>query len=71
MMQGGDGIVTGIGAPSDGNVLTGVVGNENLQFAAAQRRDVETMVVKRWAQVDVVEEDFVTSLSCDRFTCNE
>jgi hypothetical protein len=38
IMQGGDGVVQGIDAPT---VLTSVVGNEDLQFAAARRRGVE------------------------------
>ncbi|KAK0655872.1 hypothetical protein B0T16DRAFT_451499 [Cercophora newfieldiana] len=37
IMQGGDGAVQGIDAPT---VLTSVVGNENLQFAAARKREV-------------------------------
>jgi hypothetical protein len=69
VVQGGDGLVAGIGAPSDGKVTTGVVGNENLQFAAVQQRGLEDMVVKRWAQ-DIVEEDGdMTMLACDRISC--
>lgn len=54
VVQGGDGVVAGLGAPSTGNVLTGVVGNERLKFARGQRKrnagtDEEEMVVKRWA----------------------
>ncbi|KAL1597727.1 hypothetical protein SLS60_008213 [Paraconiothyrium brasiliense] len=52
VVQGGDGVVAGLGAPSNGNVLTGVVGNENLQFVGGQKRsvDAEEMVVKRWME---------------------
>ncbi|KAF2014055.1 hypothetical protein BU24DRAFT_349940 [Aaosphaeria arxii CBS 175.79] len=52
VMQGGDGTVQGIGAPSNGQVRNGVVGNENLRFGAAPRRralDGERMTVMRWA----------------------
>jgi hypothetical protein len=69
VVQGGDGIVTGIGAPSNGKVTTGVVGNENLQFAAAQRRSLGDMVVKRWAQNLVEEDGDMTMLACDRVSC--
>jgi hypothetical protein len=48
VMQGGDGTVQGIGAPSNGQVKTGVVGNERLQFVGGQKRDVEDMSVARW-----------------------
>ncbi|KAH6639587.1 hypothetical protein C7974DRAFT_134900 [Boeremia exigua] len=68
VVQGGNGIVTGIGAPSNGQVTTGVVGNENLQFSGGRKRDEESMVVARWAQ-DVVEEDDVALLACDRTSC--
>ena len=69
VVQGGDGIVTGIGAPSNGKVTTGVVGNENLQFVGGQKRGLEDMVIKRWAQ-DIVEEDGdLTMLACDRISC--
>ncbi|KAF2437540.1 hypothetical protein P171DRAFT_178392 [Karstenula rhodostoma CBS 690.94] len=84
VVQGGDGVVAGLGAPSTGNVLTGVVGNENLKFAAGGRKrdaGVESMVVRRWAeglegrqrrrrQDVVVEEAGVAMLACDRMTCN-
>ena len=52
VVQGGDGIVTGIGAPSTGKVTTGVVGNENLQFVGGRKRSegAEEMVVKRWTE---------------------
>ncbi|KAK7180513.1 hypothetical protein DPSP01_006105 [Paraphaeosphaeria sporulosa] len=82
VVQGGDGVVAGLGAPSNGNVLTGVVGNEKLQFAAGRRkRGVESMVVKRWAEAlvpkprrrrqdVVVEEEGVAMLACDRMRCN-
>ncbi|KAF2247730.1 hypothetical protein BU26DRAFT_566677 [Trematosphaeria pertusa] len=50
VVQGGNGIVQGLGAPSNGQVTTGVVGNENLQFVGGQKRELESMVVKRWAQ---------------------
>ncbi|KAJ8105503.1 hypothetical protein OPT61_g10137 [Boeremia exigua] len=68
VVQGGNGVVTGIGAPSTGQVTTGVVGNENLQFVGGRKRDEESMVVARWAQ-DVVEEDDVALLACDRTSC--
>ncbi|KAF2711922.1 hypothetical protein K504DRAFT_232806 [Pleomassaria siparia CBS 279.74] len=51
VMQGGNGTVAGLGAPSSGQVLTGVVGNENLKFTAApagNKRDAESMVNMRW-----------------------
>jgi hypothetical protein len=81
VVQGGDGVVAGLGAPSNGNVLTGVVGNENLQFVAGQKRSVGSMVVKRWAEAlpraqrhrrqdVVVEEGGVAMLACDRMRCN-
>ncbi|KAF2119577.1 hypothetical protein BDV96DRAFT_349031 [Lophiotrema nucula] len=47
VQPGGDGVVTGIGAPSNGQVKTGVVGNENLQFVGGQRRSV-IPIEKRW-----------------------
>ena len=53
VVQGGDGVVQGLGTPSDGNVLTGVVGNEKLKFVAGRKRseeDAQAMVVKRWAE---------------------
>jgi hypothetical protein len=81
VVQGGDGIVAGLGAPSNGNVLTGVVGNENLQFVGGQKRSVGSMVVRRWAEAlpktqrhrrqdVVVEEGGVAMLACDRMRCN-
>ncbi|KAF2662005.1 hypothetical protein K491DRAFT_586015 [Lophiostoma macrostomum CBS 122681] len=54
VMQGGDGTVIGLGAPSNGQVKTGVVGNENLQFVGGQKRAVEDMKVYRW----LVGEDY-------------
>jgi|TARA_R110002003_G_scaffold225_2_gene16545 hypothetical protein len=73
VMQGGNGVVQGIGAPSNGVVTNGVVGNENLQFAAGgQKRDagVGSMVNMRWArQVEVIETGDVLLLSCDRTSC--
>ncbi|KAJ4299856.1 hypothetical protein N0V90_005102 [Kalmusia sp. IMI 367209] len=69
VVQGGDGVVQGLGAPSNGNVLTGVVGNENLQFVGGRKRGAEDMVVKRWAQ-DVVVDEEPRILACDRITCN-
>jgi hypothetical protein len=72
VMQGGNGAVTGIGAPSKGVVTKGVVGNEKLKFAAAQRREagVEAMVNMKWArQVEVIETGDVALLSCDRVSC--
>ncbi|CAA9961237.1 hypothetical protein CFE70_004615 [Pyrenophora teres f. teres 0-1] len=74
VMQGGNGVVTGIGAPSNGSVLTGVVGNEKLTFVGGRKREVDArgMVQMRWAQGDVVvdEESDFTALACDRSTCN-
>lgn len=83
VMQGGDGTVAGIGAPSTGSVVTGVVGNEKLVFAKGQKRGEESMVVRRWAeklekakprrrrrQAVVVEEEGVAMLACDRMTCS-
>lgn len=68
VVQGGDGVVTGIGAPSTGQVTTGVVGNEKLKFQGGRKREEDSMVVARWAQ-DVVEEDDVALLACDRTSC--
>ncbi|KAF1352837.1 hypothetical protein EJ07DRAFT_183322 [Lizonia empirigonia] len=68
VVQGGNGVVTGIGAPSTGQVNTGVVGNENLQFVGGLKRQTESMVVARWSQDVVVEED-VALLACDRTSC--
>lgn len=67
VVQGGDGMVAGIGAPSNGKVTTGVVGNENLQFVGGQKRSVESGIIgKRW----VVEEEAVAAVvSCDRISC--
>jgi hypothetical protein len=72
VVQGGDGLVAGIGAPSDGQVANGVVGNENLKFVGGQKRAIEarSMVQMRWAQ-DVVEEADFQTLACDRSSCNE
>ncbi|PVI05307.1 hypothetical protein DM02DRAFT_650949 [Periconia macrospinosa] len=54
VVQGGDGIVQGIGAPSNGKVTTGVVGNENLKFVGGQKRSVdgEGFIGKRWVVQD-------------------
>ena len=68
VVQGGNGVVTGIGAPSTGQVTTGVVGNEKLTFQGGRKREEESMVVARWAQ-DVVEEEDVALLACDRTSC--
>lgn len=73
VMQGGNGVVQGIGAPSNGVVTTGVVGNENLQFSAGGRKreaEVDNMVNMRWArQMEVVETGDVQLVSCDRTSC--
>ncbi|KAG9194004.1 hypothetical protein G6011_04039 [Alternaria panax] len=73
VMQGGNGAVQGIGAPSTGVVTTGVVGNENLQFVGGRKREIEvearSMVQMRWAQ-DVVEEPDFQMLACDRSSCS-
>ncbi|KAH7066048.1 hypothetical protein BKA63DRAFT_426432 [Paraphoma chrysanthemicola] len=73
VMQGGNGVVQGIGAPSNGVVTTGVVGNENLQFAAGGRKreaEIESMVNMKWArQAEVFETGDVQLLSCDRTSC--
>ncbi|KAI8932563.1 hypothetical protein NX059_010739 [Plenodomus lindquistii] len=73
VMQGGDGTVAGIGAPSNGVVTTGVVGNENLQFGAGQKRSVaaESMLQMRWAQAEVVEETEFELVQCDRAACGD
>ncbi|CAO2649734.1 Nn.00g010260.m01.CDS01 [Neocucurbitaria sp. VM-36] len=70
VMQGGNGAVQGLGAPSNGVVTNGVVGNENLQFVAGRKREVaeEGMVKVRWAQ-EVAEEPEFNFLICDRATC--
>ncbi|KAF1936099.1 hypothetical protein EJ02DRAFT_459818 [Clathrospora elynae] len=68
VMQGGNGLVAGIGAPSKGQVANGVVGNEKLKFAAAKKREAESMLQMRWAQ-DVVEGDDFAVLACDRSSC--
>jgi hypothetical protein len=70
-MQGGNGAVQGIGAPSTGVVTTGVVGNENLQFVGGRKREVEarSMIQMRWAQ-NVVEEPDFQMLACDRSSCS-
>lgn len=72
VMQGGDGTVTGIGAPSTGTVTTGVVGKENLKFTAGRKRDTDpdSMLQMRWAQ-DVVEEPDFDVLACDRSSCRQ
>lgn len=73
VMQGGNGAVVGIGAPSNGVVANGVVGNENLQFAAAGRKreaEIDGMVNMKWArQLEVIETGDVQLLSCDRLSC--
>lgn len=71
VMQGGNGAVAGIGAPSNGVVTTGVVGNENVQFVAARKRQttVESMLQMRWAQVEIAEEPDIQLLACDRASC--
>jgi hypothetical protein len=73
VVQGGDGTVQGIGAPSTGVVTTGVVGNEKLKFTGGRKRDAEAdaegMVVAKWAQGMVVVEDDVSLLACDRSSC--
>lgn len=71
VMQGGNGAVEGIGAPSAGVVTTGVVGNENLQFVAAGRKrgeDAADMVNMQWAK-EVVEVGDVAVLACGRTSC--
>lgn len=72
VVQGGNGVVQGIGAPSNGVVANGVVGNENLQFVGGRKREVEAenVVMRRWAQ-DVVEETEFQVLVCDRAACEE
>ncbi|CAI6334657.1 unnamed protein product [Periconia digitata] len=68
VVQGGNGQVAGIGAPSNGVVTTGVVGNENIRFVGGQKRAVETGIIgKRW----VVEEegDIAAIMACDRISC--
>ncbi|KAF2032771.1 hypothetical protein EK21DRAFT_109516 [Setomelanomma holmii] len=73
VMQGGNGTVQGIGAPSTGVVTKGVVGNEKLKFAAGGRKreaEVENMVNMKWArQAEVFETGDVQLLSCDRTSC--
>jgi hypothetical protein len=77
VMQGGNGAVTGIGAPSTGVVTTGVVGNEKLTFGADARQNkreagvqVENMVNMKWArQLEVIETDDVAMIACDRTSC--
>ncbi|KAF1954963.1 hypothetical protein CC80DRAFT_517208 [Byssothecium circinans] len=74
VVQGGDGTVQGIGAPSNGKVTTGVVGNEQLQFVGGQKRGIESAVIgKRWAEPQeiVEEEGDIALLACDRITCNQ
>jgi hypothetical protein len=71
VVQGGNGQVQGIGAPSNGVVTNGVVGNEKLQFVGGRKRDAEkSMVQMRWAQDVVVEEKEFQTLACDRSSCN-
>lgn len=73
VMQGGNGVVAGIGAPSNGQVATGVVGNEKLQFGRATKRseDVEDMVVMDWVRrAEVVVVPDVTTIACDRTSCD-
>lgn len=69
VVQGGNGVVQGLGAPSTGQVTTGVVGNENLQFVGGQKRGIESMVVARWAQDVVEEEGDMALVACDRISC--
>lgn len=71
VMQGGNGVVKGIGAPSTGVVTTGVVGNERLQFTGGRKRSNEArdMVQMRWAQ-EVEEEPDFRMLACDRSSCS-
>lgn len=54
VVQGGNGMVKGLGAPSNGFVTNGVVGNENLQFFGGKKRhsESESMVTMRWVVVD-------------------
>lgn len=74
VMQGGNGAVQGIGAPSTGVVTSGVVGNERLRFAAGGRKresdDAESMVAMDWAKrEEVVVVDDVQLVACDRTSC--
>jgi hypothetical protein len=76
VMQGGNGAVDGIGAPSQGIVANGVVGNEKLQFGADARQTgkreaiVENMVNMKWArQLEVIETGDVALIACDRTSC--
>ncbi|KAF2875832.1 hypothetical protein BDV95DRAFT_626241 [Massariosphaeria phaeospora] len=69
VMQGWGGVVQGLGAPSNGLVNTGVVGNEQLQFVAARKRAEGGMVVNRWAQGGDMEEEGVRLLACGRVSC--
>ncbi|KAL6704662.1 hypothetical protein ACN47E_007944 [Coniothyrium glycines] len=71
VVQGGNGVVQGLGAPSNGVVTNGVVGNENLRFVGGQKRGEgsESMLQMRWAQ-DVVEEPEYQLLACDRTSCD-
>ncbi|KAF2848525.1 hypothetical protein T440DRAFT_167282 [Plenodomus tracheiphilus IPT5] len=73
VMQGGDGTVAGLGAPSNGVVTTGVVGNENLQFVAGRKRNAasKSMLQMRWAQAEVVEDTDFQLLECDRASCGD
>jgi hypothetical protein len=49
VMQGGNGTVTGIGAPSTGVVTKGVVGNEKLQFTAAAGGSWRSSRLETWS----------------------
>lgn len=72
VVQGGNGVVQGIGAPSNGLVTNGVVGNENLQFVGGRKREagIEGMVNMKWArQLEVVETGDVEIVACDRTSC--
>jgi hypothetical protein len=83
VMQGGNGAVTGIGAPSTGVVANGVVGNEKLQFTAAaatgggrnrnrnkREASIAPMVNMKWArQLEVIETGDVELVACDRTSC--
>lgn len=71
VVQGGNGVVTGLGAPSTGQVTTGVVGNENLQFVGGRKREagIEGMVKMRWARQEVVEVGDVALVACGRTSC--
>lgn len=73
VMQGGNGVVQGLGAPSNGLVTKGVVGNENLKFTRGQKRGnqkSESMLQMRWAENVVVEESEFQLVACDRTSCD-